>query len=185
VKDYAAKGLDYTILRPSGLYGPGNINDVSYWFITAVCRNSIATRFMVGSGKNLVQFTHINDAVKGFILVLENFEVSRNQVYYLCQEGANSYNEVYRILCSLSCRQPPHFHVSPWLAKLLVAPVEGLNRLLGRENFMMHLMTVDSITSDRCYSIEKARRELSFSPTYTLESGLKETVGWYSSNGYL
>jgi nucleoside-diphosphate-sugar epimerase len=185
VKGYAARGLDYTILRPSGLYGPGNVNDVSYWFITAVCRNSLATRFIVGSGENLVQFTHVSDAVKGFVLALENFEVSRNQVYNICEEGANSYNEAYRILCGLSGRQPPHSHISPWLAKLLIAPVEGMNSLLGREDFMWHLMAVDSVTSDRYYSIEKARKELSFSPAYTLKSGLTETVGWYSMNGYL
>jgi nucleoside-diphosphate-sugar epimerase len=185
VKDYAAKGLDYTILRPSGLYGPGNVNDVSYWFITGVCKNSIATRFIVGSGESLVQFTHVSDAVKGFILVLENLGVSRNQIYNLCEEGASSYNEVYHILCRLCGRRPPRLHVPPWLAKLMIAPVEGVNRLLGREDFMWHLMTVDSVTSDRYYGIEKARRELSFSPAYTLETGLAETVDWYSKNGYL
>jgi nucleoside-diphosphate-sugar epimerase len=185
VKDYASKGLDYTIVRPSGIYGPRNVDDVSYWFITSVFKNSISTRFIVGSGESLVQFTHISDVVQGFALVLEKLEVSKNQVYIISEDGAHTYNETYKILCDISGRKPPRIHVNPWLAKAMITPVEGINRVTGRENFMWHTKTVDSVTTNRWYSIEKAKKELGFTPKYDLKTGLMETVNWYKRNGYL
>lgn len=185
VKDYASKGLDYTIVRSSGIYGPRNVDDVSYWFITSAYKNSISTRFIVGSGESLIQFTHISDVVQGFALVLEEFEVSKNQVYIISEDGAHTYNEVYKILCDISGRKPPRIHVPPWLAKAMITPVEGINRLTGHENFMWHVKTVDSVTADRWYSIEKAKKELGFAPKYDLKTGLLETVNWYLRNDYL
>jgi UDP-N-acetylglucosamine 4-epimerase len=32
------------------------------------------------------------------------------------------------------------------------------------------------------YSIEKAKSELGYSPKYSLEEGLKETIQWYRDN---
>jgi nucleoside-diphosphate-sugar epimerase len=185
VKEYASKGLDYTIVRPSGIYGPRNVDDVSYWFITSVLKNSISTRFIVGSGENLVQFTHISDIVQGFALMLEKLEISKNQVYIVSEDGAHTYNEAYKILCDISGRKTPWIHVPPLLAKVMITPVEGINRVTGRENFMWHIKTVDSVTTNRWYSIEKAKKELGFAPKYNLKTGLVETVNWYIQKGYL
>lgn len=50
---------------------------------------------------------------------------------------------------------------------------------------MWHVKTVDSVTADRWYSIEKAKKELGFAPKYDLKTGLLETVNWYLRNDYL
>jgi nucleoside-diphosphate-sugar epimerase len=76
-------------------------------------------------------------------------------------------------------------HVPPFLAKVMIAPVEAFNRLRSRESFMWHVGTVDSVTSDRCYSTEKAERDLGFVSQCDLRAGLVETVEWYRANGYL
>jgi nucleoside-diphosphate-sugar epimerase len=41
---------------------------------------------------------------------------------------------------------------------------------------MCNLKTVDAITSDRAYGIEKARNELGYFLAHALEDGLRETV---------
>lgn len=185
VKEYATKGLDYTILRLSGLYGPGNVDDVAYWFITSFAKNSLPTRFIVGSGKSLIQFTHVKDAAWAFMLALEKPETASKQTYIIADRKGYSYAEVYAMLAEICDRRPPRMHVPPFLAKIMIAPVEALNRIRGRESFMWHLSTVDTVTQDRCYSIEKAARELGFNPQYDLKTGLSETVAWYRANGYL
>jgi nucleoside-diphosphate-sugar epimerase len=88
-------------------------------------------------------------------------------------------------LCDIRGRKTPRIHVPPWLAKTMIAPVEGINRLTGRENFMWHVKTVDSVIANRWYNIEKAKKELGFAPKYDLKTGLVETVNWYLRNGYL
>ena len=42
---------------------------------------------------------------------------------------------------------------------------------------------VDAVTSDRAYSIDKAKDELGYSPIYSLEDDLRETVEWQRENG--
>ncbi len=43
--------------------------------------------------------------------------------------------------------------------------------------------TVDAVTFDRAYSIDKAKDELGYSPIYSPEDGLRETVEWCRQNG--
>ncbi len=183
VKSFSTYGLEYTIIRPTGIYGPKNVDDVSYWFITSFAKNSLATRFIVGSGKNLIQFLHVKDAAQGFCLALENYEVSKNQTYIIGEDRAYTYNEVYHILSEICGRNPPTMHIPPSLAKLIVAPVGFVKRLYGDKNFMWRVSTVDSVTTDRAYSIEKAKKELGYRPRYDLKKGLEETVKWYKDKG--
>ena len=184
VKSYGEKGLKYTILRPSGVYGPGNVNDVSYWFITGFAKKALWSYFIVGSGETLIQFVHVKDVVQGFRLALEK-EVSIGQTYFITEDRAYTYNEVYKILAEIVGRDPPKIHVPPILAKLMIFPVEVTYKIFGKENFMWHVSTVDAVTQHRAYSIEKAKRELGYNPQYDLRRGLKETVEWYKQHGYI
>jgi dihydroflavonol-4-reductase len=184
VRSFQADGVDHTILRPSGIYGPRNVDDVSFYFVTSFA-NSIASKFIVGTGKNLVQFVHVKDVVQGFLWALERYEESRNRTYIISEGRAYSYEQVYSILASILGKRPPRMHMPSSLAKAIMAPIQGFNSLRGKENFMWRISTVDSVTTDRSYSIERARVELGFSPLYDLEAGLKETVDWYQENGYI
>lgn len=185
VRSCPSRGMDYTIIRPSGIYGPRNVDDVSYWTITSFAKNSLATRFIVGDGMRLVQFSHVSDIVQGFVLVLEKPDVSRNQTFIIGAEKAHTYSEVYSILSDICGRKMPTRHLSPILVKLMIAPVEAFNKVAGRENFMWHVDTVESVTTDRSYDIGKAKRVLGFKPEYELRRGLSETVQWYRENGFL
>jgi len=74
-------GLEYTIVRPSGMYGPRNLDDVAHWFITTLAKGGVLSKFMIEGGEYLVQFAHVKDVVQGFTLVLEKPEVSVSQTY--------------------------------------------------------------------------------------------------------
>ncbi|HXZ98428.1 MAG TPA: NAD(P)-dependent oxidoreductase, partial [Candidatus Acidoferrum sp.] len=69
VREYDGK-LGITIVRPSGIYGPRNLDDVSYYFITSCAKNSLATRILIDHGSAVVQFVHAKDAAQGFYLAL-------------------------------------------------------------------------------------------------------------------
>ncbi len=187
VKDYCSRndGIGFTILRPSGIYGPRNLDDVSYWTITSFAKNSLPTRFIVGSGKNLIQFVHVKDVVQGFLLAIEKPEVSVDKTYIISDERAYTYEEVYSILSDLCNRAPPRVHIPKWISAALVLPVEVFNRVAGKESFLYHVSTIQSVTQDRAYSIEKAKSELGYLPKHDLRTGLRETVEWYAKNGYI
>ncbi len=184
VHRYAANGIACTILRPSGIYGPRNVNDVSYWFITSFA-NSIASRFMIGDGSSQVQFVHVNDVVQAHILALRNPGVASGQTYIVSEERSYSYGEVYRMLADILGKKMPRIRLPPLLAKVMIAPVQAVNALLRRDNFMWRISTVDAVTSDRSYSVEKIIQELGYSPQHRLHDGLRETVKWYRDNGHI
>ena len=184
VRDYAKKGIEPTIVRPSGIYGPRNLEDVSFWFITTFA-NSIVSRFIIGSGKKKLQFVHVEDVAQAFALALERPEVSNGQTYIVTDERAYNYEEIYGILARIFKKDPPRRHLPVALAKLIAAPVQAINAIRGKQNFIWRVQTMDTFKVDRWYSIEKVRRELGYSPRNKLEEGLRQTVRWYEQNGYI
>ena len=174
-----------TVIRPSGVYGPGNIDDVSYWFVMSQAGGGVLSKFIVGSGMKRIQFVHVEDVVQGFMLALEKPDASKGETFIISENKAYTYKEVYGIIAELLNKQPPQLHIPPWLAKLSIAPVEYINKLTGHDDFMWHTATVDSVLSDRCYSIDKAIKLLGYEPKYDLKTGLAETIEWYRLNGYL
>jgi nucleoside-diphosphate-sugar epimerase len=185
VREAGADGIEWTIIRPSGIYGPKNVDDVAYWFITSFARGSLAAKFMVGSGRNLIQFVHVRDVANAFALALEKPEAARGQTYIITDDQAWTYEDLYSMMAGLCGRKPPSLHIPKAMAKAMIAPIEAFNAVAGRESFMWHLSTVDSVTCDRAFSSAKAERELGYRSTVGLKDGLRETLGWYRANGYL
>ena len=184
VMEYGEKGVRYTIVRPSGIYGPRNLDDVSYWFITTFAR-SIASRFMIGSGQKVLMFVHVKDVVQGFLLCLDKPEVAQGKVYFITDQRAYSYEELYGIMADILGKPRPRLHLPVFLAKIMVAPIQGLDALRGKRNFIWRIKTMDTFKVDRHYSINRAVKDLSYRPSYDLASGLRETIQWYKDNGYL
>ncbi|MEM0083927.1 MAG: hypothetical protein QW743_00330 [Candidatus Methanomethylicia archaeon] len=76
-------------------------------------------------------------------------------------------------------RSPPKYSIPPSIAKILLSFTEVYDKLRGGDNILFRRMIVDAVTKHRAYSIEKARRELGYTPQYTLRNGLRETIEWY------
>ena len=181
VREYDDK-LETTIIRPSGIYGPRNLDDISYYFITSSAKNSLPTRILIEHGAAVVQFVHVKDAAQGFYLALTNAN-SIGRTYFISEDKWHTYREVYEIISRITGRRPPTFSLSRSAAKTLIYPVFFAKSVFGEWNFLWDPKTVDAVTSNRAYSIEKARSQLGYSPKYTLEDGLKETIQWYRDNG--
>ena len=65
-------GINYDIVRPSGVYGPGDMDDrvLSKFFAKAMANETIE----VHDGSNKVDFTYIDDTAKGIIKVALGIE---------------------------------------------------------------------------------------------------------------
>jgi len=184
VRDVKVKGVEHVILRPSGIYGPRNLDDVSYWFIITFAK-SVASKLIIGDGKRVLQFVHVSDVVQGFLLALAKFEEAKGKTYIITDSRAYSYEEIYGIMAKIFGKKPPHIHIPVALAKVMVAPVQLVNWMRRKPNFIWRVNSMDTFKVDRNYSIERARRELGYEPQHPLPQGLEETVAWYRENGYL
>jgi dihydroflavonol-4-reductase len=178
------EGIEQTILRPSGIYGPGNVDDVSYWFVKSIARSPLGM-VIIGDGMRKVQFVHVDDVVQGFRLALDKPRSCAGGTYHITDSRSYTFNEVYFILADLFGRPPPRAHLPVVMAKLAVAPVEVIDRLRGRGRFMWRMSTMNTFTVDRNYSIERAVRDLGYRPRWSLQDGLAATVQWYRDHGFL
>jgi dihydroflavonol-4-reductase len=182
IREYQKKGIEFTIIRPSGIYGPRNLDDVSYWFITSYA-NTSASKIMVGSGKRVLQFAHVEDVVQGFVLALEKPEVSIGRTYFITDSRAYSYEEIYGILAKIFGKPLPKWHVNVLIAKMIAAPIQAFNWMRRKKDFVWRVDSMNTFKLDRYYSIERAQNELGYQPKHGLPDGLKETADWYRATG--
>lgn len=93
-----SSGLDRTILRPSGICGPSNVDDAAYHFITSF--KGFASKFIIGSGKNFIQFVHMKDVVQGSVKALDS-PASIRGTHIIPQARPYTYEEAYRVLANI------------------------------------------------------------------------------------
>jgi len=177
--DYIAKGLPGVVVRPVGIYGPGDLR-----FLKLYKYVQTGKFIMVGNGKVLYHLTFIDDLVDGFILCGTK-DNAPGQTYLIAGESYVSLNEyVEKIANSLGVKKPkirfPFFR-PVWYSALLCEIVCYPFRI----NPPIFRRRVDIFRKNRAFDISKARNELGFEPKVSLEEGIKRTAEWYKKEGYL
>lgn len=177
--DYIAGGLPGVVVRPVGIYGPGDIR-----FLKLFKYIQTGRFVMVGDGKVLYHLTHIDDLVDGFILCGEK-ENALGQTYIIAGERFVSFNELVELIANaLDVKKPKMrfpFFWPVWAAALLCEIVCYPLRI----DPPIFRRRVDIFRKDRAFDISKARNELGFEPKVGLEEGIKKTAEWYKKEGYL
>ncbi len=141
-------GQEYTIIRPSALYGPRCISRrVGQVFIEAALDGRTVP--IHGDGSSQLDFTYVADLIQGLVQVLVD-DRARNQIFNMTFGQGRSINELVAVLRT-------------WFPALTV----------------VHHPT-DHLTPERgTLNIAKAVSQLGYRPSYSLEQGLAEYVGWY------
>ena len=92
VEDYARRtNMSYTILRPSAVYGPRDVEDrvVSKFFLTAMNNGVI----QVNGGKESLDFTYLDDAVDGIVSAAISHN-SDNEIYNITRRSEEHTSEL-------------------------------------------------------------------------------------------
>jgi nucleoside-diphosphate-sugar epimerase len=87
VKDYQKYGIDYTIFRPSAVYGPLDVEDrvISKFLITAM-RGGV---LKVNGVNETLDFTYVDDAANGIVAAL-NTDATRNKTYNITKSHSKT-----------------------------------------------------------------------------------------------
>jgi len=177
--DYFARGLPGVVVRPTAIYGPGDLRFLKLF-------KSIQTgRFvMIGNGNVLYHLVYIDDLVEGFVLCGKK-DNAVGQIFIIGGERYMTMNElVEKIANSLGVKKPkirfPFFR-PVWYAALLCEIVCYPFRI----NPPIFRRRVDIFRKNRAFDISKARNELGYRPQTSIEDGINKTADWYKKNGYL
>ena len=177
--DSIGSRLPYTILRPTGVYGP---REKDYFMMAKSIKQHID--FAVGYQRQDITFVYVTDVVQAVFLALEKGETGRK---YFLSDG-----QVYQSTTFSDLIHEELGH--PWWLRI-TAPVWVLRVVTFFGEYIGHMTgKVTALNNDkynilrqrnwRC-DIEPARRELGFEPKVQLKEGVKTTIQWYKDHKWL
>jgi len=170
------QGLPAVIVNPSTPVGPRDIKPTptGRMVLDAACGRTPA---YVDTGLNLV---HVDDVAQGHLLAFERAAVGER---YILGGRNMTLQEILVEVARITGQKPPRVK----LPHNLVLPIAYLSEAWAwLTNGPEPRATVDGVRLSKKYmyfSIEKARRELSYNPR-PVEQALKDAVEWFRANGY-
>jgi nucleoside-diphosphate-sugar epimerase len=171
-------GIEVTIARPTGIYGPGDRR------LLKMFRGVARGRFpILGSGDIYYHLTYIDDLVEGFRLCAEH-PAAAGRTYILAGGEVTTLNELVRIVAEVAGVQPPRLHLPVWPFWVAGAICETICAPLRIEP-PLYRRRVDFYTKSRAFDITRARTEIGYAPRIGLREGVQRTLDWYRQHGWL
>lgn len=168
----ARGGLETAIVRPIGIYGPGDTRFLKMF------RGIARGRFpMLGSGEVYYHLTYIDDLVEGFRLAGESPQAA-GRTYVIAGPRYTTLNELARLMAAALGVEPPRLRLPVWPFWLAGALCEAVCVPLRIEP-PLYRRRVDFYTKSRAFDTTRARTELGYVPRIDLEEGLARTIAWY------
>lgn len=179
VLDFHAKGLPSVVLRPTAIYGPGDTG--RYLMIFRFAKRGWFPMF--GDGEVHYHPVHVDNLNDAFVKAMVRDE-ALGEIYLIGDEDYVSLNSLVRMTAD-SIGVPVRILRFPYLPFLaLSVVVEGLCWVL-RITPPLFRRRAEWYKTNRGFSIEKAKRELGYSPQVSLKEGLEGTAAWYKDNGFI
>ena len=163
------KGLNYVVLRPTGVYGP---RERDYAMMAQSIRRHID--FAVGYRPQTLTFIYVADLVDAAFLALEHGECGRK---YFLTDGAEYSSRAFSDLIQqrLGVRHVLHVTAPLWVLRVVSWIAEHAARMLGTTSTLnsdkYRIMRQRNWRSD----ITPARKELGYCPQWPLKRGVDAT----------
>jgi nucleoside-diphosphate-sugar epimerase len=173
------RGLDYTILRPTAIYGPGDPGR----FVMLFRRAARGVFPMFGGGVTFYHPVYIDNLVDAFQAAAEPGKGSRQAYLIADTEYFTIEDLVKRVGRAIGVDvRIRHFPLWPLIVAGHVCEKACKPFGIAPPIFPRR---VDWFRQVRAFRIDKARRELGYEPRIGIDEGLRRTAEWYRQHGYL
>jgi dihydroflavonol-4-reductase len=171
-------GIEVTVARPSGIYGPGDRRLLRLF-------RGVARRrwFTLGGGEIYYHLTYIDDLVDGFRLLGEH-PAAANRTYILAGGEVTTLNALVGLVAEGAGVPVPTRHLPVWPFWVAGALCEAFCVPLRIEPPIFR-RRVDFFTKSRAFDITRARADVGFSPRVGLRDGIRRTLDWYRTHGWI
>ncbi len=174
----ARLGIEVTIVRPTGIYGPGDRRLLKLF--RGVARRRWVT---LGAGEIYYHLTFIDDLVEGFRLC-GTHPAAANRTYILAGGEVTTLNALVALVADVAEVPVPTRHLPVWPFWMAGAVCEAICTPLGIEPPIFR-RRVDFFTKSRAFDITRARTEIGFAPRVGLREGIRRALDWYRTEGWL
>ena len=171
-------GIEVTVARPSGIYGPGDRRLLRLF-------RGVARRrwFTLGGGEIYYHLTYIDDLVDGFRLLGEH-PAAANRTYILAGGEVTTLNALVGLVAEGAGVPVPTRHLPVWPFWVAGALCEAICVPLRIEPPIFR-RRVDFFTKSRAFDITRARADVGFAPRVGLRDGIRRTLDWYRTHGWI
>lgn len=169
----------YTILRPTGVYGP---RERDYFMMAKSIQAH--TDFAVGFKQQDITFVYVADVVQAVFLAMEKGKTGRR---YFLSDGEVYQSSTFSNLIRHELDNPWWIRITAplWLLRIITFCGEYVGHLTGKvtalNNDKYNIMRQRNWRCD----INPARKELGYEPKVKLEEGVHRSIKWYKENKWL
>ncbi|MCK4606649.1 MAG: SDR family NAD(P)-dependent oxidoreductase [candidate division Zixibacteria bacterium] len=173
-----ADRLKVAIVRPPGVYGPGDRELLS--FFRAV-NNGIKP--YIGDISRRLQLVHVDDLCRGIMAAATSAPKS-GAVYFIAESRSYSMTELIGILETASGKKARALRLPASLFRAIATVSEFAMKAIGGTPMLTREKANELLASWEV-STAKASRDLSFESHISFEQGATETYDWYRRTGWI
>ncbi len=170
--------VNAVIIRPPGIYGPG---DKEMYAFFQIVNNRIAP--YLGRLSRKLQLVHVDDLAYGVARAL-GADTQSGRVYFIAENKSYNYRELVGHLCRAVDRFCLPIYVPGFILRIIAWLSEHTMSIFGKTP-MFTVEKADEILADWETDVSRARDELGFESQIPFPQGARETVFWYREEAWL
>jgi nucleoside-diphosphate-sugar epimerase len=170
----------YVILRPTGVYGPG---EKDYFLEIKTIQSGFD--FAIGFTPPRITFIYVKDLARIAFEIIENEKIV-NKEYFVADGDVYTDVKFARLIQKiLGKKHVFHARIPAGLVHIACTASEWIGRASGKS------MTLNTdkyiILKQRNWicDVKPLQDDLRFTPEYSLQKGLEESIAWYKEEGWL
>lgn len=171
--------IPYTIVKPSSVYGPGDVDFFNIFKMTKMGINVFA-----GNADKYISIVYVDDLVDAIIssAISEN---TINKKYFICNDQPVTWRQVHEGIFAAAGKSRFDINVPSSIIGFFSIFGSLISVLLNKPLLLNKNKYKLSIPDYWISSNSNAKKDFGFSPKYNLAEGLKLTYDWYKSKGWL
>lgn len=171
--------IPWTIIRPAGVYGPG---DVDFFNLFQIASRGMNVFF--GNRRRIISLVHVDDLVRA-IMGAARAPAARNKGYFICDGRPVTFDEFQAQIAAASGRRVRDLDLPEVLVSIAAAGGELLTRLDGKARLFNRQKALMGRQDAWSCTHAAAAADFGYAPQIPLERGVPSTFAWYRESGWL
>lgn len=169
--------LNYTILRPTAVYGP---RDTGIFIFFKQLSKGIEA--YIGKFQQKLSFIYVTDLADASIIALKN---GTTKAYILSDGNGYAKDDLGKEGKKALGIKTLKIHVGVIFMKMVAIVAEKVSNLKGEAPILNTEKLSELTAINWTCDIGPAKKDLNFDPKYNLSEGVAETIKWYKLNKWL
>jgi nucleoside-diphosphate-sugar epimerase len=177
-KKYMDK-LPITIIRPPAVFGP---RDTEIYLVFKTYKYGLMT--LIGFDKKELSLVYVDDLVHGIYLAAKS-EKAVGQTYFISAEEINTWIQVSGFMAKALGRKALNVHLPHWLVYTVAAFAQFFAMFSSQAATFNLEKARDFVQKAWTCDVSKAKKDLGFKQSISIEQAMFDTVKWYREMKWL